>query len=631
MKKKIMSRKSLPLTGIGCFFLVFIFLACLASPAWPANYYLSQTGAGTKSGTSPENAWSWVQLSSGWSSIRPGDTLYIIGVYNMAEFRVGASGTENNYVTIAGYGSNSGIDLTYNKSSASFTGPDAYGAYKMSGTVGGQLYGFAEWASATGPFGWTEIANAGKLPDATWKEGMAHYDSANQVIYWKPFGGTISGKTLSVGTSNAFYLNGHKWVKVTNLKIYGGRVNLSGQSSYVWLDHLTVDGLRGGILMQFFDCHHVRLSHSTIKNGVDGLWNMGGDDDYITIDHNVFTDFRGGNDSHCIGFYNGGQNWLIEYNDLSYANTGITMYGQRINNNIIRYNHVHHMEGSRTGSGLGYARGYGIGFEGNILAGDTRIGNQIYGNVVHHCTGVAGGMQAFGISVKAADPSNYIYNNIVYNCSPNYLISNMQVQYVTQPTGGTFKNNISLEPNASSGAAYQKHVFVFANPSGYSKLTVDNNLYYPDDGTKFQIGSYACNFADWKTKLNASGITGCDTNSNVAAPLFSNASGALFFASDFKPASGSPAINKGDNSVWWGKPNLFDFSGSVAITDAAGTIIAPGGIVDIGAYEVSGAATTTTTNVSVAVPTTSDSTTTVTSSTDTRTKKVKIVRKIFNR
>ena len=69
----------------------------------------------------------------------------------------------------------------------------------------------------------------------------------------------------------------------------------------------------------------------------------------------------------------------------------------------------------------------------------------------------------------------------------------------------------------------------------------------------------------------------------------------------------------------------------VGITDMAGTIIAPGGIVDVGAYEVSDAATTTTTNVSVAVPTTSDSTTTVTSPTGASTKKVKIARKIFNR
>lgn len=36
--------------------------------------------------------------------------------------------------------------------------------------------------------------------------------------------------------------------------------------------------------------------------------------------------------------------------------------------------------------------------------------------------------------------------------------------------------------------------------------------------------------------------------------------------------------------VWTGTANVTDYAGT-AITNAAGTIVAPGGVVDIGAYE----------------------------------------------
>jgi hypothetical protein len=588
MKKTILSKYYLKARGLTHLFFLLLLCIFLASPAWSANWYLSQAGAGSKNGTSVENAWSWAQLN--WASIQPGDTLYIVGVYNAVEFRVGASGSANNYVTIAGYDSTSGIDLTYNEESTTFSGPDQYGAYVKHITwhPSRSEAGYAEWTTGTTPWNWTELTKATGLPDGTWAAGTAYYDSANANLYWKPLGGSITGKTLSMGSSNAFYINGNNWVKATNLKIYGGRVNVVGQN--IWLDHLTVDGLKAGIVVQLFDCDYVRLSYSTIRNGSDGLWNMGGDDDYITIDHNTFTDFKGGNDSHCIGFYDGGNNWVIEYNDLSYANTGITLYGgsgpNTINNNIIRYNHIHHMEGSRANGIAGFERGYGIGFEGPVTSESTRTGNIIAYNIINHCTGTGrpGSMAATGISVKYIGSTNIVANNTVYDCSPNYYIS----YNPGYPTGGVFKNNISYEPNASSGAGYKKHIMVGVNTAGYSGLSIDNNLYYPDTGTLFYVApsTYAWNFADWKTNLAAASIAGGDVHSAVANPLFTNASGTHSSPSDFKPGSGSPAVDKGNNTAWSGKPSVFDITGTVGITNSAGTIIAPGGVVDIGAHEV---------------------------------------------
>ncbi|MEA5113021.1 MAG: hypothetical protein VB050_03255 [Geobacteraceae bacterium] len=54
--------------------------------------------------------------------------------------------------------------------------------------------------------------------------------------------------------------------------------------------------------------------------------------------------------------------------------------------------------------------------------------------------------------------------------------------------------------------------------------------------------------------------------------------------SDYRLRASSPCVNTGTNIPWTGVPNVTDFSGR-KITDASGNIIAPGGVVDIGAYE----------------------------------------------
>jgi hypothetical protein len=117
---------------------------------------------------------------------------------------------------------------------------------------------------------------------------------------------------------------------------------------------------------------------------------------------------------------------------------------------------------------------------------------------------------------------------------------------------------------------------------------MDYNLYYPDTETLFYISRPGQNFRDWKTALMAAGVTGADAHSLTIDPLLTNTSGFYARASDFTLQSISPAINKGDNTVWSGKLSVFDFTGSIAITNDLGLIIAPGGRVDIGAYGSSG-------------------------------------------
>jgi hypothetical protein len=92
--------------------IVFSLLLTLlvAVPSWAATWYVSQNGAGSKNGTSVENAWqnpsgvgsiynNWGSSCPDASKVCPGDTVKIIGTLTEG-FEVRGSGTSGNYITI---------------------------------------------------------------------------------------------------------------------------------------------------------------------------------------------------------------------------------------------------------------------------------------------------------------------------------------------------------------------------------------------------------------------------------------------------------------------------------------------------------------------------------------------------
>ena len=145
---------------------------------------------------------------------------------------------------------------------------------------------------------------------------------------------------------------------------------------------------------------------------------------------------------------------------------------------------------------------------------------------------------------------------------------------------GVFKNNLSISPTIA-------HWWIQAyDNQNYSDLSISNNLYYPDGNlfVYWYLGS-PLGFSGWQRKLTSIGVVGADMNSLSNDPFLSNGSGTYSLASDFRPTPDSPVINKGDNSAWSGKPRIVDYTGSTGITSDSGAIIAPGGVVDIGAHE----------------------------------------------
>lgn len=537
------------------------------------NYYVSQDGAGSKNGTSVDNAWDRNHIIWGAGGVSAGDTLYIIGeLHDFTGLSIGAGGTTNNYLTISGADATSSIFAGLDYGDTGWIGPDAFGAYSRDS--GWNTFGAIEWMET--PLSHVKLKNEGRLPDGAWVAGSYYWDNTTtpKKFYYKPSDGILTGKTLTVNIWGTISINGHDWVKINDLKIFlaGIRIGQSSAANYVWINNCSIENtptyaISANISSIIPGSNNGRVSYCAISDAANGIYliaqtnGTAANNNNWRIDHNNITNIYGTGDAHGIGVQGGTGN-IFEYNDISYANTGITMWtgtAQVMNNNILRYNHIYNMEGDR-----GNGRGQGIGWEGTNTTAPEMTGNYVYGNIVHDCTstgsyaGVGG-----GIRPKFIDQNNYIYNNVVRNCDPNYYFQGVSASF---PLGGVVKNNISIDPKTN-------HWLVATYNNGiYSGLTFNNNLYYPDTETKFNFKSSLKNFSDWKIALMNDSVIGADADSLAEDPLFTNASGNYSLASDFQFQSSSPAINAGTD---------------VGLTeDYAGNPIV--GTPDIGAYEYQG-------------------------------------------
>src|SRR4030042_1424273 len=229
--------------------LIIILFTFIVSNSWATNYYVSQTGAGDKNGTAVEHAW------EGWNNINwdtdgegpdtgvgAGDTLYVIGVIRTASGSgsVLGYGVDPNYLTITGYDSTAGIVSAIDKVSTEWSeSPDAYGAYSISYTT--TLNKAIEWTSSGSILTHSTLIDAGKDPDGTWVAGNWYNNQTTHILYWKPFSGNKTGKTVSLGGGGQWDIN-LPWVKVSNLKAYFIEFNIgdTAPADYIWLDGLTL-------------------------------------------------------------------------------------------------------------------------------------------------------------------------------------------------------------------------------------------------------------------------------------------------------------------------------------------------------------------------------------------------------
>ncbi|UHD16233.1 right-handed parallel beta-helix repeat-containing protein [Thiocapsa bogorovii] len=522
-----------------------LLLFIVATHALSNDYFVSHSGGNTKAGTE-EDPWDYKSID--WGLMGGGDTLYIMGTLRglSAPFKVGAGGSSpDQRFTIASHPDDSGKlwggkelsgDADWFASSC--------GAYYIKYTTPADIY---EWT--TDPWESIKLTKAGGPPtdgcDLWSAAGLWHYEASLGRLYYKPTSGTPSGKTLTsvVATQYGLEIDGKSYVKIDGLVFSQAiLIGMFHSTNYVWINDCRIENYKhyqGGIIVNRSGIapglQHGRISNNTISGGLNGIYFLNqfqpdpniGNPAYWLIDNNTIYDINGSSDSHGIGIQ-GGHGIIIEYNTIYNSGSGITFWasdGQELYNNTIRYNYVHTLRKgpSKHGNGVEFSP------ENDVLVEDF-YNNDIYGNIVSDCDGA-------GIRWKSGDSESEIYNNTVYNCSPNY--------YHLAPSMGhstiafKFKNNISVSPNG-----YSQRYHIRINPAssyGIVEGDIDHNLYFPTDGLLFYTPAGECDFDCWSAYA---GLATPDRGTSVLAdPDFVSKSPSNW--QDFRLSGSSPAIDRG--------------------------------------------------------------------------------------
>jgi parallel beta-helix repeat protein len=247
--------------------------------------------------------------------------------------------------------------------------------------------------------------------------------------------------------------------------------------------------------------------------------------------------------------------FIVSYNTISeWKDDGIDLYSA--SNTIVEHNTVGPFTSTTsTEDGNGIKCGH---------AGST--GNIIRYNYIHDING-ASPANNYGITINGAN-NIQVYGNLVVNAEYGILVSiNTSGHKIVNNTfrsaryrGASIQDNVAstiFQNNICEGVS-NSDFFVNAGDS----ITGGYNLFIND----------ACNMHNASYYTNSNNTDLCAT-----APLFISSTNSQL-------QSTSPCRNAGNNSVWSGIAGITDYAGRL-ITDAGGTIVAPGGIVDIGAYE----------------------------------------------
>jgi hypothetical protein len=300
--------------------------------------------------------------------------------------------------------------------------------------------------------------------------------------------GTESGAGYTIQVANGIYNealidkipSGSSWSAPFTLKSVSPRgailrptsispthvVGINTISHYIIIDGFTLDGSQvtatgcgcagiGISVYKFGDAHDIKIINNEIRNTKnDGITT--GHGTFLQISNNLIHDGAlGDSTGHSHGIYAITANSVIERNQIYNFQNGYGLHfynnfgGSGLNNNIVRYNIIHH-----TGGTNGQAA---------ILASGSNM--QIYGNIVYS--------NGNGIWATQGGSNIYIYNNSVYGNS-NYGVLNTSV------SGMVVKNNISYsnttDLSASGTDTVQSNNLLGVNPLFVDPASANFNL-----------------------------------------------------------------------------------------------------------------------------------------------------------
>ena len=385
-------------------------------------------------------------------------------------------------------------------------------------------------------------------------------------------------KFLSSGTAGnpivigAYGTGAKPIIDGTGIDLTGNHGLIRGSDlNYIWIDSIDVRNAGVGDAdnnpgIGFYAGSNLLVTNCDVDNTAEAGIKMNA----VTNADAFYNEVTGSNCDHAAEQFS----WVdvdgfeIAFNESSYPCRAISGAGidtkQGSQNGSIHHNHVHNITGA---NGI-YVDGYNKDTS-NI---------KVYNNYVHDIN--KAGIQ-IGAELGGALHDIWIYGNIVYRATQGGL--NM---HNTGTTGAAvydihFLNNTVGEcgNNSDRGGANVWDQLL-------TNVEFKNNIFI--DNTVWQLGyanvSSSVIDADYNIMHGPQGNGGAFTafgGTNVITddPLVTNMAGG-----DFSLSSGSPAIDAGTNSVRAGAVNVTDYAG-VRITDGGGSIIAPGGTVDIGALE----------------------------------------------
>jgi hypothetical protein len=381
--------------------LVFFFL--IVGSAAAKNWYVRPSTAGLNNGTDWSNAWSISSIN--WTSVQPGDTIWLAGGTYITQLTPGKAGTAGNPITIkrvlstdtaqtqvAGWSSSFDSQIVWNYTSAA-----ALNLNKAYITIDGRVGAGA----GTTPYG-IQISHGHAYP------GAIDLEATNLTVQY----------VETIGAGLATY--------------EAGASGCSNGMTFGWTSSPT-NSYVGHVYLHDTD--------TTLYGNADGL----------VIERSVFTR-TGGNGSsgnYCHGniFYlNGtdGTGGIFRYNDISqYDDEGIliTTWGGSASNWKI-YGNIFH-----DGHANPYVSSYPRAIE--FYSGQSTSGFEIYNNTFANLVG--GGLNSDGMSNCT---SCYVRNNLAYNAGIDSLPGAITSNNLTDSTNPFVANGSNYHLSAPTSAGY---------------------------------------------------------------------------------------------------------------------------------------------------------------------------------
>lgn len=363
----------------------------------------------------------------------------------------------------------------------------------------------------------------------------------------------------------------------------GNPVTIRGRSG----DAITVTSSSGNYTWAHVDPSNVAYSNLTITSGVAAAFRLGGGVTNISFADCTYTDAN----ALGVGFYISSAVGAISWTNCDFTGSAGKGFSNGTNNTSMAFTNCNFTNNGNygfynnatnstfTNCDFSYNKSHGFCADGTsdsfILTGCTAHDNQAADTTYRHGYAVANGCTNWtltkskawnvdlALDVQATSASNSngtvthniligkdagqsedgtglflgavdaSYSNSAINIYNNVIISedaDGDALYVGRYNASDIilKNNILYNSNA--GNVYGSH----ADLAVY--LTTDYNLWYSTKESPFNDKGTARTFAEWKTASSQ------DAHSVFADPLFRS-------ATDYRLRAGSPAINKGMNSV----------------------------------------------------------------------------------